>query len=191
LKRTLFRRIEAERLDEFSVLDVGAGSGELLRSTARFAASHRLRARLFGIELNRRSAETMVLESRGFREIKTVRGDALALPFADGSFDFVIASLFTHHLSNDQIVVVLGEMARVAKRAVFVIDLHRHPMALAAYRVFCFAFRMSRLVRDDGSLSILRGFRPAELVDLARAAGLDSSRVARSAPFRLVLKIEC
>ena len=34
LRHTLFREIEAQSLKSFSMLDVGAGSGELLRVTA-------------------------------------------------------------------------------------------------------------------------------------------------------------
>ena len=34
LRTTLFREVEAQSLKRFSILDVGAGSGELLRVTA-------------------------------------------------------------------------------------------------------------------------------------------------------------
>jgi SAM-dependent methyltransferase len=82
LRRTVLRAIEGEGLTSFSLLDVGAGSGELLRETARWARGKKLSTRLVGLELNERAAQSLAEESTGFREIRAVRGDALRLPFA-------------------------------------------------------------------------------------------------------------
>lgn len=188
LKNTLLRAIKNENLNEFSVLDVGAGSGELLRVIARFARKSNRKADLYGLELNARSARSIFEESKNFPEIKAVRGDALLLPFADQSFDYAICSLFTHHFTDENVVLILRELSRVARRAVFVIDLHRHPLAMVSYKIFCAAFRISPLVRQDGSLSILRSFKPQELNDLAESAELKNFSVERCFPFRLVLK---
>ena len=188
LGKTLLRELGRGRRQEFSVLDVGAGSGELLRVTARFARRRKLRARLCGLELNARSAASITEESAAFPEIGAVRGDALALPFADRAFDYALCSLFTHHFTDDAIVVILGELARVARRGIFVIDLHRHRAAYFFSQIFCAAFRISPLVVEDGSLSILRSFVPAELEDIGRRAGLKNVSVKRCFPFRLVLQ---
>jgi len=172
---------------EFSLLDVGAGTGELLRAAAAWARGRNLKARLVGLELNARAASAVLEESRAFREIAAVRGDALALPFADGAFDYVMCSLFTHHFRDEECVRVLGEMSRVARRRVYVIDLHRHPVAYYFYTTAGRLLLHNRLVREDGALSILRGFRPAELRRLAERAGLSDAKVERRFPYRLVL----
>ena len=187
LKKTLFREIERQELKAFSVLDIGAGSGELLRTIAKFSRKQKRSAKLYGLELNKRSAESILEESKKFDEIKSVRADALQLPFAENSFDYVISSLFTHHLSHKQIINVLAEMSRVSSRKIFVIDLHRHPAAYALYKIFCFGFRISRLVREDGLLSILRGFKTKEIKDLAEKAELKNISVKKYFPYRLVL----
>lgn len=187
LRKTLLREISNEGSQKLSVLDVGAGSGELLRTVARFAKIQTLSAKLYGLELNRRSAESILEESTDFGEIKSIQATALELPFADDSFDYVISSLFTHHLSEPQIVQVLKEMSRVSKRKIFVIDLHRHVVAYALYKLFCVGFRISQLVREDGSLSILRGFKAKELNNLAKRAKLTGVSVKRHFPYRLVL----
>jgi ubiquinone/menaquinone biosynthesis C-methylase UbiE len=187
LKSTLLREIERENRREFSVLDVGAGSGELLRVIAKFARKSGRKTRLCGLELNARSAASILEESRDFGEIESVRGTALGLPFADNSFDYVICSLFTHHFGDANVVSILNEMTRVARRKIFVIDLHRHRMAYFLYQIFCAAFRISRLVVEDGSLSILKSFTPAELKLLGETAGLKNLAVERRFPFRLIL----
>ena len=187
LKATVLREVEAQRLTDFSILDLGAGSGELLRVAATWARQAHRRLRAVGLEMNERMAESILEESEHFDEISSVRGDALKLPFADAEFDYVICSLFTHHLLDEQVVQVLGEMTRVAKRRIFVIDLHRHPVAYLLYTTLGKIVLHNRLLRHDGALSILRSFKSDELLDLAQRAGLRDIAVERHFPYRLVL----
>ena len=186
LRKTLLREIETQNLRKFSVLDVGAGSGELLRAVAEFAKDKKS-AQLVGLELNERSALAILEESKNFAEISSIRADALSLPFADATFDYAICSLFTHHFKDEKVVEILAEMKRVARRKIFVIDLHRHALAYFLYTTAGRLFIYNRLIRHDGALSILRSFRPRELEDLAAAAKLENVSVERHFPFRLVL----
>jgi len=190
LKSTLFREVASAGLKEFSVLDVGAGSGELLRVTATWARETGRKLHAVGLELNERSAEAILEESLEFPEITSVRGDALSLPFADADFDYVICSLFTHHFREEQVVQILREMKRVARRRLIVIDLHRHPMAYFLYTTLGKLVLKNRLLRHDGALSILRSFKADELFELAKRAGLRDVGVSRHFPYRLVLNAQ-
>lgn len=190
LKKSLFREIEREDSADFSVLDIGAGSGEFLREIARFARKTKRRAQLYGLELNVISARSILAQSKDFAEIKAVRADALILPFADKSFDYAICSLFMHHFTDEKIVEILAEMKRVSKRGIFVIDLHRHPLAYYSYKMFCKLFGISKLVTEDGSLSVLRSFKTKELEVLAEKANLRNVQIKKTFPFRLVLTAE-
>jgi ubiquinone/menaquinone biosynthesis C-methylase UbiE len=187
LRRSVLPDIVRGGARAFTLLDVGAGTGELLREVAHAARSRGATARLLGLELNERAAVGLLEESSGFQEIKSVRGDALRLPFADGAFDYVMCSLFTHHFRDDDCVLVFKEMARVARRRVFCIDLHRHPVAYYFYTTVGRLILHNRLVREDGALSILRSFKPPELRRLAERAGLKEVKVERRFPYRLVL----
>lgn len=187
LKNSLLKEIERLNLRSFSVVDVGAGSGELLRVIAGWARNHGRRARLAGVELNARSTSAMAEQSTSFPEITAIRGDAFRLPFLDNQFDYAMSSLFTHHFENQEMVAILRELGRVARRGVFVIDLHRHPIAYYFYTTIGRLILHNRLLREDGALSILRSFTPAELTSLAQCAGLENARVKRHFPYRLVL----
>jgi ubiquinone/menaquinone biosynthesis C-methylase UbiE len=187
LRHSLFPEIERAGLQSFSLIDVGAGSGELLRVVATWARETERRAFCVGLEFNARSARAILEESSGLPEITSVRGDALSLPFADGRFDYAICSLLTHHFKDEQVVTTLREMSRVARRRIFVIDLHRHPLAYYLYTTLGRLFLHNRLIREDGALSILRSFRPDELRRLASRADLADIRLKRRFPFRLVL----
>jgi len=187
LRNSLLKEIERNNVTRFSVLDVGAGSGELLRVVGNWARETKRDAHLTGLELNARSASAIVQGSEGIGGISAVRGDALRLPFDDDQFDYAICSLFTHHFPNEQVVMILRELARVARRRLFVIDLHRHPVAYYFYTTIGRLLFHNRLIREDGALSILRSFKPEELVNLARQSELNNVSVQRHFPYRLVL----
>jgi ubiquinone/menaquinone biosynthesis C-methylase UbiE len=188
LQQTLLAEVERTGLQTFSVLDVGAGSGELLRVTAQWARDTDRKACLVGLELNQRSADAILDESIEFPEISSIQGDGLRLPFPDNSFDYAIQSLTLHHFDDKDAALVISEMARIAARGVFVIDLHRNPVAYFFYTTIGRLFLHNRLLREDGALSILRSFKPDELEKVGREAGLRSLTVEKYFPSRLVLQ---
>jgi ubiquinone/menaquinone biosynthesis C-methylase UbiE len=188
LHDTFFAEIERSGLKEFTALDVGAGSGELLRVTALWAREKKLKASLVGVELNERSAQAIIGESTEFPEISSAQANGLRLPFADKSFDFAIQSLTLHHFDDEGAVKLLREMARVVRRGLFIIDLHRNAMAYFFYTTIGRLFLHNRLLREDGALSILRSFKPEELEDIGRQAGLHNLTVEKYFPSRLVLR---
>lgn len=116
--------------------------------------------------------------------VAVVHADAFRLPFADGSFDLATASLFLHHFDDDRAPLLLAEMRRVSRRAVLVNDLHRHPVAWAAFAAASLLVPAPAMFRDDGLLSVRRGFRRDELRELAAAAGLASPAVRWHWAFR-------
>src|SRR5215203_4511138 len=60
LKSTLLREVEKSEMTDFSLLDVGAGSGELLRVAANWTRSTARHLRAVGLELNERSARSIL-----------------------------------------------------------------------------------------------------------------------------------
>jgi len=142
---------------------------------------------LVGLELNERSARAILDESRDFPEISAVRANGFQLPFRHDSFDFVIQSLTLHHFDDEGAVRILQEMARVAARGVFVIDLRRSPVAYFFYTTIARLFLHNRLIREDGALSILKSWTPEEMQAIAKQAGLLDVKVENHFPARLVL----
>jgi ubiquinone/menaquinone biosynthesis C-methylase UbiE len=190
LRNSLLKDIAAAQLQAVSVLDVGAGSGELLRVIAEWAIETKRVARLVGLELNERSAREILAGSEQYSQISSVRGDAFRVPFRDKQFDYVICSLFTHHFRDPQVVNLLQEMARVARRKIFVIDLHRNVVAYTFFTTIAKLFLHNRLIREDGALSILRSFTPDEFRMLGGKAKLKNMTVEEHFPSRLVLSAE-
>lgn len=187
LNDSLLKEVAAADLKKFSVLDVGAGSGELLRVAARWARETHRQATLTGLELNARSARSILEESADFPEISSLRANGFELPFGDQAFDFAIQSLTLHHFDDEGAVTILREMARVARRRIFVIDLHRSPVAYYFYKTIGRLFLHNRLIREDGALSILKSWTIEELQRLGGRAGLRNLTVEEHFPSRLIL----
>ena len=187
LRDSLLKEIERRELKSFSVLDVGAGSGELLRVAAGWARETKRKSFLVGLELNQRSAAAILQESKHFPEISSVNGNGFSLPFPDRSFDYVIQSLTLHHFDDAGAVRIIREMQRVSARGIFVIDLHRNPLAYLFYTTIGRLFLHNRLIREDGALSILKSFTPEELLKLGKQAHLPQVKVDKHFPSRLIL----
>ena len=159
------------------MLDVAAGACDVSEALLR-----RIPAQIVVLDVNPKGLKSA-------RKSWPVTGNALELPFRDNTFDVVMASLFFHHLSEANCVRVLEKMWRVSRELVLVNDLYRHPVAYWSIRALATAFSKSTMVRHDGPVSVLRSFRPRELLQVADRAGVPA-RVYRSFPFRLVLVAE-
>lgn len=159
------------------MLDVAAGACDISE-----AISERRQCRIVVLD---RNAKGLRLAKRSL----PVAADALEMPFRDQTFDVVTASLFFHHLSDEECARMLASMWRMTKKLVLVNDLHRHYAAYFSIRVLSAAFSKSTMVRHDGPVSVLRAFRPQELLTIAANAGIPA-RVHRSFPYRLVLVAE-
>ncbi len=179
LRNSLLAEIRVSGHSELSLLDVGAGSGDLL-SMVRSRLTNR-KTFLVGAEIN--AAAAVAIRAAG---LFAVRCDGTGLPFADDSFDHAFSTLTLHHLSDGDAKGLLAEMARVSRGKVFVVDLNRSPAAYYAYRVLS-PLILQRLTVEDGALSILRSFTAPELASLAADVGLVEIRVERSRFNRLIL----
>jgi ubiquinone/menaquinone biosynthesis C-methylase UbiE len=101
-------------------LDVGCGDG---------FSTYYTRQRIERIHATDRS-QTMLSRHPLREERLVVSADALALPYADASFDLVYGWEILHHISDP--VRAVSEMARVSRRLVLVIEPNRnHPAQFA------------------------------------------------------------
>lgn len=159
-----------------SLLDVGCGSADVPLWIASRAGRP---VEVVGVDLkplHLRAAEG---------PLRGVVADVHALPFGDGRFDVVTASLFLHHFDGADVARVLRELHRVARRALVVNDLRRSRVPYAFGRAaFPLLFR-SRVSVEDGLLSIRRAFTERELTQAFADAGI-AATVGRNWPYRLL-----
>lgn len=162
--------------EAFSLLDVGAASGD----TARIVAGAYPRATV--VSLDRNAVHLAAAPD------PKILADAFHLPFAARNFDYVFSSLFLHHFTNEQIVGLLRDFARIARKAVLISDLERHIFPYFFFPATRWVFRWHPIAVYDGKISIRAAFKQAELLSLAQRAGLREIDAAVHRPaFRLSL----
>jgi ubiquinone/menaquinone biosynthesis C-methylase UbiE len=141
------------KLNSLSWLDVaGAGGGMAARTAALLAGR--------GLEV--KSVLLDRADSHMNHQTSAVCGDALQLPFRDNSFDAVGSCLFLHHLEPEEIVSFVNEGLRVARHAVLINDLIRHPLHLLIANTGRPIYR-SRITRHDAPASVRRAYTVREM----------------------------
>jgi SAM-dependent methyltransferase len=167
-----------------TILDLATGSGDIPRAIARWAKHRGLNVQIVGIDLHE---ATLRIAAAGNRRssIALVRADATDLPFADGSFDFVLTNMFLHHLDEAVVLKVLAEMNRVCHRGMIVADLLRSRRAY--FWISLFTAFSNPMVKHDARVSVTGAFSQTELLELRDQAGLSDLQAHRHFGHRLVL----
>jgi ubiquinone/menaquinone biosynthesis C-methylase UbiE len=165
--------------NSLSLLEVAAGAGYVPQ-----AAGERLRG--LGIKLN------VTLLDRAHSHLKNgsgngtsaVAGDALALPFADGSFDLVSCCLFAHHLEPLEIVQFVNQGLRVCRAAVIINDIVRDPVHLALAYLSLPLYR-SHLTHHDAPASVRRAYTIEEMRQMLQQTAAARVAVERHPLYRM------
>lgn len=114
-------------LGAVTVLDVGAGTGRGIDRLRELLPE----ASILGLEP---VAELRAIgHARGIPEDMLVEGDALALPYPDDCFDFVVATGILHHIPTPAEAV--REIVRVARQGVLLSDSNNLGQGRAAIRM--------------------------------------------------------
>jgi hypothetical protein len=94
----------------------------------------------------------------------------------------------THHLTDEQVVTHWREAWRVTRDAIFICDLHRNPMLYLLVWLSLHLLRANPAVREDGLISVKRGFRLREWRELAVRAEIPDAKVRLYYGTRIVLQ---
>lgn len=177
-----------EGRDQFRLLDVGYGHGDMLRTIERWARGRGITANLVGIDLNPASEPIARCATGPSSVIQYRSGDYT--DHLDDGYDFIISSLVAHHMTETQLADFLRNMELHARIGWLVNDLHRHRAAYALFPLLAKLLRVHPIVRHDGQLSIARSLRPSEWSQRLADVDLDTGSVCivRYFPFRLCVE---
>lgn len=181
-ERLLPRALGEAACRRLTLLDLGAGDGSLGRELTAWAKTRGWDWQFTNLDINPTALE---LNPQG----NNVVGSAVELPFPDNHFDVVIAAQMSHHLPSERDVSRhFREAHRVCRRMTLIYDLHRTlPMYVMVWATLM-ALRCPRHFREDGLLSVRKGWRVGEWQALAQEAGLPQARVWSDHHARIVLQ---
>ncbi|MBC7772887.1 MAG: methyltransferase domain-containing protein [Pyrinomonadaceae bacterium] len=170
------------------LLDIATGSGDIPLSIHKLAAQSGVPLAIDACDISPRAVAIASTRASAMKsDIHFFVLDALQDVIAD-TYDIITCSLFTHHLTPQQVTLLLSKMRSASRRLVLVSDLRRslygYALAFAATRTLS----RSRVVHIDSLLSVRAAFTIREFRSLADAAGLQDAQIAPCVPCRFLLK---
>ncbi|RZL45395.1 MAG: methyltransferase domain-containing protein [Pedobacter sp.] len=144
------------------ITDIGCGSGDMLRTLADYAKKHKLNFLLKGIDANSYTIDYARKLSSDYENITYDCKDI----FNDEpeACDIMLCTLTLHHFKDEEIISFLKNYISLTKVGIVINDLNRNAAAYYLFKALCFAFRLNYMSREDGLVSILRGFKKADLL---------------------------
>jgi 2-polyprenyl-3-methyl-5-hydroxy-6-metoxy-1,4-benzoquinol methylase len=170
--------------EEISIIDVGCGNGDMLRTLADYGLKNQLNFKLTGIDANAFTINHARELSITYPNIKYRCEDVFGQDFAELKYDIVLCTLTLHHFKDDEIMVLMSVFNANSRAGIVINDLHRSALAYRLFQALCFVFRLNAMSRDDGLVSILRGFKKNELVYFSKKLNFKNYKIQWKWAFR-------
>lgn len=171
------------------IADLGCGGGDMLMLVNAELAKKKYKTTLTGIDANPNIVEYAKKNTAPGSEINFKVIDVLSAEFRQHHFDIVLATLFLHHFTSNQLIDLFRHLYRTTRYGIVVNDLHRHPLAYYSIKFLTKLFSKSPMVINDAPLSVHRGFTRAELEEILSAAGIPAYSLKWKWAFRWQLVI--
>lgn len=171
-------------LETFTIVDIGCGNGDMLRILADYAGHHDVKFELIGIDANPFTINYAEKLSRHYPNINYRCENILDKPFAELHYDIVLCTLTLHHFKDREIVKLMNLFNINAKLGIVINDLHRSSISYRLFQVLCFVFNLNTMSRQDGLVSILRGFKKQELEKFSKKLMLKNYSIEWKWAFR-------
>jgi len=156
------------------ILDIGTGCADIPLAITRWAARRKLQIHITAVDRHAGTLEHARRQVADHPDITLLQADALDLPFKAGQFDYVLASMFLHHLTDLEVLTALRSMDNLARRGIIWNDLTRSRRALIWSHLL--TLPCSHIVRHDATVSVRAGFTRAEVLDLRNRVDLNYTR---------------
>lgn len=159
------------------ILDVGCGYGDGLRRIAKWADDRGIAVKLTGLDLNPDAIAIAAEATPAACSIEWISVDVFSYA-SQTPVDAVVSSLFTHHLSESQIIEFLRWMEARVQLGWFINDLSRNAIPYTLFKAFSKISGLHPFVQHDGPVSIARAFVPEDWRRMCAAAGLQIDDVS-------------
>ncbi len=166
----------------YTLIDIGCGGGDTLKHIKKWQLRKNLSLNLIGIDLKPVCIE-YATRQKTMQNIEFICDDYRNMFLHVQNIDIIHACLFCHHLSENQLIELI-QFAQ--KRAITLVinDLERNPIAYYAIKTLTTLFSKSYLVKNDAPLSVARGFKKKEWLEIIAKAGATHFSVKNKWAFR-------
>jgi len=163
-----------------TILDLGGGGSDnfnFLKSSS---------TKIYNIDLNIRACK---FAKDSETKLNVICADALKLPVKAKQIDIAHVSLFFHHFSEKEIIKILNSLKKISKLGIVINDLRRSILAFMGIKILTSLFSKSNMVKNDGPLSVKKGFSKSELNNILNKCGFHEYKIYRKWAFRWLVII--
>lgn len=166
----------------YKLVDIGCGGGDTLKRISKWNKNHHYNLDLYGIDLKPvciEYAKTNLTDN----SIQFICDDYRNVFKYIQKVDIIHACLFCHHLAENELINLVK--FAIENQSILVInDLERNPLAYYSIKYLTQLFSKSYLVKNDAPLSVLRGFKKKEWLDILKKSGATKFSVRNKWAFR-------
>lgn len=167
-----------------TIVDLGCGSGDILKIIATWARSSGIEAKLIGIDANPHVISFAEKNTLDFPEIEFRCINILSNEFKEIEADIFTATLFTHHFDEPELAGLLKQLHDQARLGVVINDIHRHWFAYYSIKWLTSWLSKSSMVKNDAAVSVLRAFKKREILDCLKKVDIQHYRIKWMWAFR-------
>lgn len=169
------------KLNSKTLVDVGCGGGDMLYAISQWAEEQNIAINLHGIDLKQDCIE--YAKEHLPSHLNFIQDDFRKIKNHLPKVDILHACLFTHHLTNQEIIDLIV-FAKFQNCILVINDLERNPLAYFSIKWLTRLFSKSHLVKHDAPLSVLRGFKKREWREMITEAGASRFHIKWKWAFR-------
>lgn len=155
---------------DLHICEIGCGGGDNLRVIQEYCKKKSIPIRLMGVDINPHCIA--YAQSRKENDgIGFICSDYASVAFAQKP-GIIFSSLFCHHFTKEELQQQFVWMKNHSTLGFFVNDLHRHPLAYHSIKLITSLFSKSYLVKNDAPLSVARGFKKDEMIEILQQSSI-------------------
>jgi len=171
----------------YHLVDLGCGSGDTLKYIAVWARKNNFKVQLTGIDVNEDAIEYLKIHCSDYPEITGIAADYLDYLGENQEIDIVHCSLFCHHLNDEELIDLFVYFKQKLKCGFVINDLHRYWLAYCMAWLFPRVLNGTKLAKNDGPISVLRGFKKREMQKLLTQANIQNYSMQKAWAFRFLI----
>jgi 2-polyprenyl-3-methyl-5-hydroxy-6-metoxy-1,4-benzoquinol methylase len=175
--------------DNYSISDWGCGGADTLIAITKWAKGKQINLNLNGVDAAPAAVNYARQQADKHKNISITQADVIDETYLIKPADVIICSLFTHHFDDERWVKLIQNMQASAQKGIIITDLHRHWLLYHSVVLITHVFTRNTMARNDGPLSVKRGFKKHELLALLKKAQIDNFKLTWHWPFRWELII--
>ena len=156
----------------------------MLRNLADYGVKNKLNFNLIGIDANNFTSSHALKLSENYPNISYRCEDILDKAFSELKYDIALCTLTLHHFKDAEILEIMTVFHTNAALGVVINDLQRSSLAYRLFQSLCFVFQLNEMSREDGLISILRGFKKKELINFSKILNFNNYTIKWKWAFR-------